>query len=327
MNKELSICIPTYNRPEFLKEMIEKALPQFAEKNVPIYISDNSENDETFLMIEELRKKYKLIFYKKNEKNLGIDRNIVASTTDALSEFVWICSDDDELTDSAISDILDYIKKNKDVDTFIINSMALDQSMSTIINPNITGIENDKLYADSELLLKEISWYTTFVGALVVRKSRWDSVDHNKYLDTVFVHVGKIFEFNEAKALFIAKTLIRYRTGNASWSSRYLEIELTLWRKTINLLPLGKYSEYSKRMAIESVVSKFVGINTLVGLRIQKLLNLKSFKEHIWPYYLSSNKLKFNNLKILFASLALLFIPPQMMGFIKKSIRIIKSKR
>ena len=51
----ISVLVPTYNRPTYLKECIENILEQewFKEWDIEIIICDNSENDDTKKMIEE----------------------------------------------------------------------------------------------------------------------------------------------------------------------------------------------------------------------------------------------------------------------------------
>ena len=48
MNKDLSICIPTYNRAKFLDENLSKTIPICRKFKIPIYISDNDSKDNTF---------------------------------------------------------------------------------------------------------------------------------------------------------------------------------------------------------------------------------------------------------------------------------------
>ena len=61
MNYELSICIPTYNRAEYLKEALDSIIKQINDTNrdkVEICISDNASEDNTKELIENYRKKH-----------------------------------------------------------------------------------------------------------------------------------------------------------------------------------------------------------------------------------------------------------------------------
>lgn len=71
----LGICIPTYNRVEYLKKSIESIVCQdeFRNGNVEIVIADNASTDGTDAMIAEYVKRYDNILYYRNEKNIGND--------------------------------------------------------------------------------------------------------------------------------------------------------------------------------------------------------------------------------------------------------------
>ena len=58
MNKNLSICIPTYNRAKFLDENLEKIIPLCKRYEVPIYVSDNNSPDETYDVVQNHKKNY-----------------------------------------------------------------------------------------------------------------------------------------------------------------------------------------------------------------------------------------------------------------------------
>jgi glycosyltransferase involved in cell wall biosynthesis len=318
MENLLTICIPTFNRPEYVKETVSSFISQVREYNIAICISDNSEDEFTEIVVGELRENYRNIFYHRNETNLGIDRNIVNAVAMASTKFVWIFGDDDDLAPHAVSKMLDMICKNPDVSAFIVNSVPMKADMSSQMSDNLTEIYSDRIYSDANRALEEISWYTTFVGAFVINVDFWNSVDPGIFLDTVFVHVGILFSAmvqQNAKIMFVSERLIKYRTNNASWSSNYLRIQLELWRKTISMLP-AFYTANAKTASIESVVFRFVGVGNLVSLRDKSLLNSKSFANIIFPYFASSRKTAINNYKILLTSMVLLFIP----AFVAKPI-------
>lgn len=324
MENLLTICIPTFNRPEHIRETVNIFISQVCAYNIPICISDNSENDLTENVVVELREKYKNIFYKRNKKNLGIDRNIVGAVAMANTKYVWIFGDDDEPTIGAISNILDLICKNPSISAFIVNSLPMTSDMSQQMSDNLTGIYLDKIYNDANNALEEISWYTTFVGAFIVNVDFWNSVDPSIFFDTVFVHVGILYSAmvkQNTQIMFISDPLIKYRTNNASWSNNFLKIQLELWRKTIDLLP-PEYKAKSRTISIESVVFRFVGVKNLVSLRAQSLLNMSSLTSVVLPYFLSSRKSKIKNYKIFFAAIILICIP---VSIVNKLISVGKS--
>ena len=58
MNNNLAIFIPTYNRPKILKSNLVNIINQAQEFEIPVYVSDDSNNKETKIIIEEYMKNY-----------------------------------------------------------------------------------------------------------------------------------------------------------------------------------------------------------------------------------------------------------------------------
>jgi len=57
----LSICIPTYNRAECLKESLKKMIPVCSENNIQICVSDNASPDDTPKVMAGFTRKYEFI--------------------------------------------------------------------------------------------------------------------------------------------------------------------------------------------------------------------------------------------------------------------------
>ena len=113
----LSIAIPTYNRADCLKRLLNNIIPQALEfkDNVEICISNNSSTDNTREVVLNFKEKYPdLIKYNENEKNLGFDRNVLKVVNMAEGEFIWTCSDDDLLVKNGLKEIIEFLRENKD---------------------------------------------------------------------------------------------------------------------------------------------------------------------------------------------------------------------
>lgn len=72
----VSICIPTYNRCEYLKKSLESLITQrpFIDGKVEVVVSDNASNDGTEELMNYYINKYDNIVYYRNETNVR-DRN------------------------------------------------------------------------------------------------------------------------------------------------------------------------------------------------------------------------------------------------------------
>lgn len=113
MNKPLvSICIPTYNRLEFLKKSLQSALNQTYE-NIEIVISDNSDNEETKNYIECIDNKK--IRYVKNIKNIGPFLNSNQAVFLSKGKYVKYLLDDDLLESTCVEKMVEVFERHPEV--------------------------------------------------------------------------------------------------------------------------------------------------------------------------------------------------------------------
>ena len=126
---KLSICIPTYNRPNNLPDCLNSIYLSGKKSKLKfeVCISDNASNYNVNKIIKKYKKKISLKF-NKNKKNIGYIRNLIKTISIARGEFIWSIGDDDLLTPNALNEIEKLFEKNKDVDFFLINSYHLNNN-------------------------------------------------------------------------------------------------------------------------------------------------------------------------------------------------------
>ena len=122
----LSICIPTYNRPESLINCLNSISKQNS-KNFEVCISDNASRVDLNKVIKPYKKKFRIKFAR-NKKNQGFAMNVLNVSKMATGKYIWFLGDDDLVTNNSINHLLNLIKKNKDINFFWINSYYLDVS-------------------------------------------------------------------------------------------------------------------------------------------------------------------------------------------------------
>lgn len=118
----LSICIPTFNRAESLRLLLENISNECSSHldKIEIVISDNASTDHTADVVHAYSRLP--IRYRKNKTNIGGAGNILTSAADiATGEFVWIVGDDDLILPGGLAHILDSIIKNPQIDYHYIN--------------------------------------------------------------------------------------------------------------------------------------------------------------------------------------------------------------
>ena len=90
----VSICIPTYNRPEYLKRAVESCLAQ-TYRHFEIIITDNSTNQDSADMAAKWTDPR--IHYYSNGGNIGAHESSVRSVSLSKGDYVKLLMDDDLL--------------------------------------------------------------------------------------------------------------------------------------------------------------------------------------------------------------------------------------
>ncbi len=96
---KVSITIPTYRRPELLKEAVESAINQDGYEDYEIIIVDNDITGEFAAQIIEMLKSFasdKVVYYR-NQENIGMFGNWNRCIELATGEWMTILNDDDVL--------------------------------------------------------------------------------------------------------------------------------------------------------------------------------------------------------------------------------------
>jgi len=111
----LSICIPTYNRAEYLDKCLASIVSQkeFRGGNVEIVISDNASTDNTEDVVNRYQEQYDNIFYSRNLENV-CDNNFPIVIGNADGIFRKLCNDTIIFHSKAIQYMLNIIIENID---------------------------------------------------------------------------------------------------------------------------------------------------------------------------------------------------------------------
>lgn len=196
MQYNLSISIPTYNRAEYLPELLDSILLQPRGDEIEIAISDNASTDNTEELIKKYQTKYKNINYIKMPENLGADKNYFNAVSISSGNYIWLMGSDDKLADNALELVLKEIESGKDI--YLQDRIECDINMNILnrrswwksdIKRNWDFNQDDICeYFDKCLSLGGVFSY---LSSIVFRKKAWDSYKNipEKYFGTAYSHV------------------------------------------------------------------------------------------------------------------------------------------
>lgn len=96
MDIKITVGIPTYNRPQEIKqrlvELHEISLCDFIKE---ILVFDNSSNYETMEVVAKIGNPK--VRYSRNKTNIGFNGNIMSLYLEAAGDYIWYLGDDDEI--------------------------------------------------------------------------------------------------------------------------------------------------------------------------------------------------------------------------------------
>ena len=113
----LSISIPVYNEEAFLASVLDKVIAQVSAKfaeDVEILISDNCSNDATPEICKDFQRRFpKIVRYVRNERNLGVERNVIRCIDEAKGTYVHFLGGQDSYKEDGLSRIVSICKGNR----------------------------------------------------------------------------------------------------------------------------------------------------------------------------------------------------------------------
>jgi len=275
----LSICIPTYNHAEPLRKCLEALVPQAKPLGIPIYISDNASTDHTERIVESFQKTYPYIYFKSNQKNLGVDQNIVMAARMSSTKYVWTFGSRRILLTGMLKKIYNKLKESN-FDLIVLNDLNL-----------IYMVPKTQEYDSAERVFRELNRNLSGVGFQILPSEAWKPETVLKYDGTEWTVFGVVLDFiankPKLKAYFISEPCST-SSGASHWTSRYFQI-WTNWKKVIRSLP-KTYSDNDKELVIKNsarflFVSKFSLFEirskfTILDLRAKNIYNSGVFKAY-----------------------------------------------
>lgn len=249
----LSICIPTYNRPECLLNCLNSIVISNRNKKIDfeVCISDNCSDADIEKLINPFKKELNIKF-NRNNKNLGFAVNILKVVSMASGDFVWLIGNDDLILPHALEKLNSIITDNSDVDFFYINSFNLDLNyLKNFPKPfdtnnlplkmnRFSNKEKSQRLNFWDLIDPNVSYdFLLAIYLIVFRREKWtnnlnvvdkelikDPRDWSNFENTC-LHL-KIFTsaFNKSKVYFQAEPLSVTLQGAREWKDLYEFIEI-----------------------------------------------------------------------------------------------------
>lgn len=212
----ISICIPTYNRPEYLKRLLKSIISQkgFKGREFELLIIDNASLADIGQILKPFCEKYDNIRFIRNRVNIGGVPNFIKLLRNFRGQYFFYLSDDDKLLAGALLKLKRMVNKNPEV--------ALFTSAYKNRNYENNKISTVKIFDKSKIIYKEdIRSIVKFYGAghsfsrVCIKR---DSIDINGYIRHRKSSHGQMYFMGKAalsgKSYYSNNPLILRTVGN-----------------------------------------------------------------------------------------------------------------
>jgi glycosyltransferase involved in cell wall biosynthesis len=260
---KVSICIPTYSRLNYLKELINSCLIQ-KYKNFEICISQDVTPDglitEIQVYCEELVKNHpKIIRYKAQTENLGLAGNWNALVEMATSEYVFIPGDDDLITSDFLEKLVAHETQNADV--IFCNQLFINEKSEVLYD--LTKKLNNKYGRDNlnngwlSEPIRNVLQHTIPMSASLIKRKWLTKISFDTRINSPELEVFLKIAINNGRFYYMNKQLASYRVHESSATST----GLTIGQYLSNIIDIEVAEEYKTDKAKLISNSIIQGIN------------------------------------------------------------------
>ncbi|EPL08523.1 glycosyltransferase [Pseudomonas sp. CF161] len=288
-NQHLSVVIPTYNRADFLNHSLELHIPILKKYNIQIFIFDNASTDNTTEVVSNWMDKYSLLYYVRNDFNLGADENFESALKRPDTDYIWLLGDTYIIREGTLSCVMS--KLNERFDHILVNIGG------EVIN------KPDKIYADQNELLYDLFWLMTCLSAHIYNRELIKHAQFERYRGTYFIQAGIVFEYINNKKFnicWISEHSVQRISEikgaiKSTWMNHYFEIWISSRANFILSLP-ASYRLDAKLRSLKciSATGNGLGVRQIFAFRSHLILK----PDTITKFY-SPLKLTISNLDLL----------------------------
>ncbi|MGL4508683.1 glycosyltransferase family 2 protein [Cetobacterium sp.] len=307
--KILSICIPTYNRIDELKKLLDSIEYEIncnkLESKVEICISDNGSTQRIEDMIKEKALNLNIKF-NKNLENKGFDFNLEKTTQLATGKYIWFCGDDDEILPNSLNKILSIIK-NEEAQIYILDGQVKYNNgiirkfnaLNAKDKKNYNTLKEKEFFEYIDDINNNLSFFCAFITSIIVERELYIKQKiPNSLKNSAYDHMYKLLKAikNGCKIMYLSDEYYSVGITENDWNKEkgkhfWLDIN-SLYKFINNLYPESCCEIRQKIGQLLNRGSGKIGMtyNMAYAKKINKknelLLMMKYFKMHSLKNYL-----------------------------------------
>jgi abequosyltransferase len=215
MNNHLTIIVPTYNRCDDLRVLLNRLAYEIGElgNQVQVIIGDNASCDGTKLIVQEFVEQYPNTIYLKHHSNCGPDENFCRCVEMVSSEYFWIMGDDDLPKRGVIKRLVLLLISNNPDFVYLSNRWVDNPARSSYDIP-VTQLIGFKMERGD--FARKLNIWFTFISSCIIRTDHARSFNIRRYLNTHLVQLGWVYQsvINGENFIFIQTESLLAKSGN-----------------------------------------------------------------------------------------------------------------
>ena len=303
--KKLILCIPTYNTPYRIKDILARHVNTLKKLGIDIYVYDSSDNADTEEVVNEYKAVYEGLIYAKVDSTVHSNRKVYnlykQLSCDERYDYIWVSSDHFGWTETLFANIQN--KLSEDYDAIIVNKRDIEKI-------------GDKIYTDYNELFLECAWHMTMYGATILKRGtmlkdvEWERLEkqyliperlNHSHVALYFEQLCRLPQFRVFHMSFMINDLVTVggRIG-ATWVKQVFDIWCDYWENMICALP-SCYKHKEEVVRSHGLCAGVFVYKSLLYLRIDGILNTQvyfKYRGH-WKKYTDVKEYKIFLLSII----------------------------
>ena len=255
----LSICIPIYNRIEYLEKMLNRFMEdkQLFDDKIDLLISDNCSTDDLKTCVEKYMQNGLRVTYHCNEENLGSDGNFLYCFSQVKGKYCWLLGSDDIPVKGYLNTLVPILQE-KDYGLLHLDCYS---------GKNIQLRE----YSNNQKMVEDISYWITFMSSNIFNSKYISLISGRQYMGTYLIQVPyylysclyssvnaiytyRCFEKDDDSANNGNYNLFKVFVENLYDIYKLFEQQKFLSRKTLNRIKKKEYEEYLFKFILECLI-------------------------------------------------------------------------
>lgn len=244
---KLLICVPTKDRPEIVREVLEYELPYYKRYDLDICYYDSSESVDTYDVIRAMCEKHSVdIGYRRLDSSLCIDMKIVEMYRELENsgyDYIWMINDAISISEEMIRRVASVLHDGYDI--------------IRLSDPGKNGLK-DYITSDSDDWFNNCSYAMALMASTIIRRTLFDAEhnweelvhkyigsnefdDNHGYFFCVGFYLEQIAKLSSFRGMMLGNNLKWCRTSPLKkehyWNKYYFETWARSYPETIMKLP------------------------------------------------------------------------------------------